>query len=81
MIIERIFDEVKDELQCQPVGIPLPLAEHVDDYKAACPACNLTFTGKSDEQQIGRTLQRAERTTEEINRQTRYRHNELGYEI
>ena len=47
-VIETIFDEVKDVLQCQPVGIPLPLTEHVDDYQAACPACNLTLTGKPD---------------------------------
>ena len=54
MVIETIFDEVKDVLQCQPVGIPLPLTEHVDDYKAACPACDLTLTDKPDDYPISR---------------------------
>ena len=70
MVIETIFDKVKDELRCQPVGIPLPLTEHVDDHKAACPACDLTLTGKPDDNPISRLVEHFRELREQLKKST-----------
>ena len=70
MIIERIFDEVKDVFQCQSVSIPLPLTEHVGDHKAACPACNLTLTGKPDEYLISRLVEHFRELQKQLKKST-----------
>lgn len=70
MIIETIFDEEKNVLQCQPVGIPLPLTEHVGDHKAACPACNLTLTGKPDDYPISRLAEHFRELREQLKKST-----------